>query len=213
MDGGRVFRAFIWGTTHSFHRATTIAATVGRVIAYLFIFFGVWQIFTGNIFNGLWIAFIGWFLESAANGQLNQQHFNDSLVGHTVAQAMTRNYAIVQGDISLQRLADEQIIGAGKHFFIIEEGGKLLGLLTLKNLNVIPRDEWTLKTVIQAMTPIDKFQVLKSDTSLSKALEEMNQEGLNQLPVVTNGQVQGILSRESVNNFLSTLQELTLTKS
>ena len=114
LDGGRVFRAIIWGATHSFHRATTIAATVGRIIAYLFIGFGVWQIFSGNLFNGLWIAFIGWFLESAANAQLSQLRFHDLLVGHTIAQAMTRNYAILPGDISLQKLADEHILRGRK---------------------------------------------------------------------------------------------------
>ena len=53
-----------------------IAATVGRGIASLFILLGVWQIFVGNLSNGLWIAFIGWFLESAANSQLTQQHLH-----------------------------------------------------------------------------------------------------------------------------------------
>ena len=168
LDGGRVFRAVIWGTTHSFHRATTIAATVGRFIAFLFILFGVWQIFTGNLFNGLWIAFIGWFLESAANAQLSQQHFNDLLVGHTVAQAMTRNYAIIPGDITLQRLADEHILGAGRRFFMIVEEGKPLGLLTLSNLNEIPRQDWVNKTAVEAMTPVDKFHLLKSDTAYQK---------------------------------------------
>lgn len=213
LDGGRVFRALIWGITHSFHQATTIAATVGRIIAFLFILFGVWQIFTGNLFNGLWIAFIGWFLESAANAQLSQQHFHDLLVGHTVAQAMTRNYAIIPGDISLQQLADEHILGAGRRFFMIEEEGKPLGLLTLSNLNEISRQDWAITTAVQAMTPVDKFHLLKSDTGLSEALEEMNLEGINQLPVITDGQVQGILSRESVTNFLRTLQELTRSRS
>jgi Zn-dependent protease len=208
LDGGRVFRAIIWGITHSFHRATTIAATVGRIIAFIFIVFGVWQIFTGNLFNGLWIAFIGWFLESAANAHLSQQQFQDLLAGHTIAQAMTRNYAIIPGDISLQTLADEHILGAGRRFFVIEEEGKPLGLLTLSNLNAIPRQDWAATTVIQAMTPVDKFHLLKSDAGLSEALQEMNLEGINQLPVITDGEVQGILSRESVATFLGTLQEL-----
>ncbi len=68
LDGGRVFRAIVWGVTQDLRRATLIAANVGRFIAFLFILFGVWQMFGGNFVNGLWIAFIGWFLESAARG-------------------------------------------------------------------------------------------------------------------------------------------------
>ena len=212
LDGGRVFRAIIWGATHSFHRATTIAATIGRIIAYLFIGFGIWQIFSGNLFNGLWIAFIGWFLESAANAQLSQLRFHDLLVGHTIAQAMTRNYAILPGDISLQKLADEHILGAGRRFFVIEDAGKPLGILTLANLNEIPRQNWPATTAAQAMTPVDKIHLLKSDTGLSEALEEMDLNGITQLPVLANGEVQGILSRESIANFLQTLQGLARTK-
>jgi CBS domain-containing protein len=89
---------------------------------------------------------------------------------------------------------------------MIEEEGKPLGLLTLSNLNEIPRQDWAITTAVQAMTPVDKFHLLKSDTGLSEALEEINLVGINHLPVITDGQVQGILSRESVTNFLHTLQ-------
>ncbi len=208
LDGGRVFRALVWGATHDFQRATRIAATVGRGIAFLFILVGAWQIFTGNIINGLWTAFIGWFLESAANSQLSLQHLHNLLEGHTVAQAMSRNYALIPGDLLLQQLADEHILGTGRRFFIVEEVGQPVGLLTMANLNKIPRTEWAGTTAAQAMTPVDQFHLLKSDSGLAEALEEMNLEGINQLPVVTGGQVQGILTQEGVMNFLRNLQEM-----
>jgi Zn-dependent protease len=87
LDGGGVLRAIVWGVTHNMHRATLIAANVGRIIAYFFIFFGVWQIMGGNFINGMWIAFIGWFLESAARGQVQQLALHDILAGHKVSQA------------------------------------------------------------------------------------------------------------------------------
>jgi Zn-dependent protease len=208
LDGGRVFRAVVWGVSHNFQRATRIAAALGRGIAFLFIGWGVWQIFTGNLFNGLWTAFIGLFLESAANAQMAQQHLHALLEGHTVAQAMSRNYALIPGELSLQQLAEEHILGTGRRFFVVERGSQPIGLLTITNLNQVPRPEWASTSAAQAMTPVEKFHVLKSDTELAQAFEEMNMEGINQLPVVSDGQVQGILSRESVMSFLSTLQEL-----
>jgi len=207
LDGGRVFRAIIWGITHNFQRATRIAATVGRGIAFLFIAWGVWQVFAGNIFNGLWIAFIGWFLESAANAQLAQQHLHAVLEGHTVAQAMGRNYALIPGDLSLQQLVDEHILGTGSRFFVVEQLGQPIGLLTLANMNKVARANWSDTTAVQAMTPVDQFHLLKSDSELAQAFEEMNLEGVSQLPVVNDGQVQGVLSRESVVIFLRNLQE------
>jgi Zn-dependent protease len=91
LDGGRVFRAIVWGITHNLRRATTIAGNLGRLIGFLFIFYGVWQMVSGNFINGLWIAFIGWFLESAAIAQIQQQRVQGLLSGHRVSEVMSHN--------------------------------------------------------------------------------------------------------------------------
>ncbi len=72
LDGGRVFRALVWGVTKDLRRATRIAATVGLGFAYLFVLIGVWKIVSGNISGGLWIILLGWFLQNAAKEQLQQ---------------------------------------------------------------------------------------------------------------------------------------------
>jgi Zn-dependent protease len=92
LDGGRVFRAILWGSTHSLRKATRIAAMVGQVVAFGFILLGFWQILTGNLGNGIWIAFIGWFLQSAAVSELRSQQLHDLLSGHQVMQAMNHNF-------------------------------------------------------------------------------------------------------------------------
>lgn len=73
LDGGRVFRAIVWEVNKNFRRATLIAASTGRFFGFLLIMVGVWQALRGNVVNGLWTAFIGWFLESAAGAQVQQQ--------------------------------------------------------------------------------------------------------------------------------------------
>lgn len=90
LDGGRIFRAILWGVFHNFRKATLIAANTGRFFGFLFIAFGVWLALRGNFFNGLWIAFIGWFLESAAVAQVQQQVMQGLLAGHKVSEAMGR---------------------------------------------------------------------------------------------------------------------------
>ena len=73
LDGGRVFRAIVWELNKNFVRATLIAASTGRFFGFLLIMVGAWQALRGNVVNGLWTAFIGWFLESAAGAQVHQQ--------------------------------------------------------------------------------------------------------------------------------------------
>jgi Zn-dependent protease len=207
LDGGRVFRAVVWAIDHNFRKATQIAATVGRGIALLFILVGVWQIFTNNLVNGLWIAFIGWFLESAANSQLRQQVFHDLLAGHTVSQAMSRNYTLIPPEITVQQLAESHILGEGRRFFIVEKAGKVEGILTLRDLKDIPHEAWTTTSAAQKMVPLGQIHRFYPEEELSDALKMMDQDGVNQVPIMEEDHILGILSREGIIRFLQTLHE------
>jgi Zn-dependent protease len=208
LDGGGVLRAIVWGVTHDMRRATLIAANVGRFIAYLFIFFGVWQILGGNFMNGLWIAFIGWFLESAARGQVQQLALHDILAGHKVAQAMNRQYVAIPADTTLQHLVDDHILASGRRSFVVKRSDVVIGLLTLHHFKGIPRSDWPTMTAVQAMIPAEQMKHVRPDAELWAALEEMDRDGVNQLPVMADGQIQGMLSREDVVSYLRTLREL-----
>jgi Zn-dependent protease/CBS domain-containing protein len=208
LDGGRVFRAIVWGITRSLRRATEIAATVGRGIAFLFILFGVWQALQGNWGNGLWIAFIGWFLESAAVGQVQQQRLRDLLADHTVSQAMSRSCATASADLTLQELVDHHILGSGQRCLVLTRGDEVIGLLTLHHVREVRRDRWAAVTASEAMTPMSQVKRIQPDMGLEAALEKMTRDGVNQLPVMSDGRVEGMLSREDVISYLRMLQEL-----
>jgi Zn-dependent protease len=208
LDGGRVLRAILWTTTHDFRRATLIASSVGRVIAFIFILWGVSQIFGGNFSGGLWIAFIGWFLESAASAQAQQQVLQGALAGHTVSEAMNRNYARIPPTTRLQELVDGHILGAGRRCFVVMAGDQAVGLVTLHQIKEVPREKWPTTTAADAMTPVAGLKRVRPETPLWAATEEMDRDGVNQLPVMTDGQILGMLSRDDVISFLRTLREL-----
>jgi len=208
LDGGRVFRAIVWAITKNLRRATLIAANVGRFFGFLFIFVGVWQMFTGNFGGGLWIAFIGWFLDNAASAQVQQMVFQGSLTGHKVSEAMSSKCVSVPSDMMLQQVVDEQILGGGHRCFLVNRGGEIVGLMTLHRIREVPREEWGKISVAQAMLPLEKLKRLSPDGDLWLALQQMDRDGVNQLPVIRDGQVVGMLSREDVVTFLRTLQEL-----
>ncbi len=208
LDGGRMFRAVVWGATKNFDRATLIAASLGRVVAFLFILFGVWLVFFGSFLNGLWIIFIGWFLENASTGEVRQRTLRSLLAGRKVAQIMGRNYVSIPADISLQRLADDHILGAGTRFFVVETAGLAAGIMTLHKVREIPREAWPATLVGRVMIPMEKIAWVAPDMELWDALQKMNQDGVNQLPVIADGRIQGVLSRENVIHFLQTMQEL-----
>jgi Zn-dependent protease/CBS domain-containing protein len=202
LDGGRIFRAIVWAVTHDLRRATLIAANLGRAIAYVFVFWGVWSAFREGLGEGLWIAFIGWFLRNAAVAQVQRQRIQDRLVGHTVSQAMSRDLAVILAETSVQQLADRHILSSERRSVAVQDGDKVVGLLTSQNAKATPPADWPTTTVAQVMIPAAQLETVRPGTDLWTALEQMNQDGANQLAVMKNGQVMGVLSRRDVVIFL-----------
>src|SRR3974390_808484 len=93
LDGGRVFRALVWGATKDFGRATRVAGASGKLIAYVMIALGILSFIAGresgssfewvNRYSGPWLAFIGWFLLVAAQASVTQVTIRETLVGLT----------------------------------------------------------------------------------------------------------------------------------
>ena len=208
LDGGRVFRAAAWWGTHSIERATRLASTVGQVFAFLFIMAGVWQFFHGQGFGGLWIAFIGWFLLDAARSSRVQVEIKHALDGIKVRDVMEHNCAVVDGSSNLQTLVDEHLLRSGQRCFIVQRNGQLAGLITPADLSRIERRMWPLTTVEQAMRPVEQLRVVSPDAPVMQALETMARENINQLPVVSDGHLEGILSRAHLLEILRTRAEL-----
>jgi Zn-dependent protease/CBS domain-containing protein len=208
LDGGRVLRAVLWSSTHSLRKATLTAATVGRFIGFLFIFWGVAQIFGGQLGNGLWIAFIGWFLENAASAQVQQQVVGSLLAGHTASEAMNPHYVSTSAATPLQDLVDRHILGGGSRAVMVKEDGEPVGLVTVHQIAAVPRGRWSTSTVAEVMTPIASVKRIKPTTGLWEAMTEMDHDGVNQLPVTDDGQILGMLTRGDVISYLRTLQQL-----
>jgi Zn-dependent protease/CBS domain-containing protein len=208
LDGGRVFRAVVWSFTQNLRRATMIAATLGRGIGFLFILFGAWQLLTGNVGNGLWIAFIGWFLENAASAQIWQQQVASLLAGHKVSEAMSRSCVTVPAETTIQQLIDRHILGQGQRCMVVARGGEAVGLLTLHHIREVSRENWATVTAGEAMTPLGQVKWVLPEEELQQALGEMDRDGVNQLPVMEGSSVLGMLSREDVISYLRTLQML-----
>lgn len=208
LDGGRVLRALIWGWTGNLHRSTQVATFTGQLVAFGFIGWGVWTILAGNFFNGLWLVFIGWFLQNAAAASYAQSNLQQSLRGVKVAQVMTRDCPLVSSQLPLERLVEEQILGGGQRCFFITEAGQLSGMLTLNDVTKIPRTEWGQTTTGQVMLPWERMVHVKPETELLAALQIMDDANVNQVPVVEGKEIGGLLSRDQVLHYLRTRAEL-----
>ncbi|HEX6718540.1 MAG TPA: site-2 protease family protein [Pyrinomonadaceae bacterium] len=210
LDGGRVLRGIIWWITGNARRATTIAARVGQVIAFAMIIYGVMQFFRGAGFNGLWMAFIGWFLLSASRESQAQMVITEGLRDLRVADVMSRDYPTVDAHANLQTFAEEHLMRTGRRFFVVTLNGHPEGIITPNEISPVPRAQWPYKTVSDVMRPLDGTHTVGPNTPVTEALEVMARQDLNQLPVIKEGTLAGLISRAHILQLLQTRAQLHL---
>jgi Zn-dependent protease/predicted transcriptional regulator len=208
LDGGRVFRALVWWVTGDADRATRIASLSGQFVAFVFIVWGIFRFFNGAGFGGLWMAFIGWFLLGAARSSYEQLKITETLRGIRVGDVMTQNWPRVDGLDNLQTLVDEHLLRTGHRCFVVEEKGSIAGIITPHEVKAVPRARWPYTTVDEVMQPLDRLHTVKPDTSVTEALETMGREDVNQLPVIKDGRIAGIISRAHILRTLQTRAEM-----
>ncbi|HYR91477.1 MAG TPA: site-2 protease family protein [Terriglobia bacterium] len=208
LDGGRVLRSIIWAINRDLVRATKIAAVVGQFVAVAFIVFGFYRFFSGAGFGGLWLAFIGWFLADAAVASYAGVEASVTLAHVRVSDVMSDDCPVIDGNLNLSTLAEDYLLRTGRRCFIVLQNGRHQGLVTINELKQVERNRWPFTTVAQIARPLEKVRTVSPDTPLSRALELMAAADVNQLPVMSNGQLMGVISRSDVLQFLQTRAEL-----
>ncbi len=210
MDGGRVLRGIIWAITGDGPRSTRIASVSGQIMAFVFIILGLFLFFSGAGFGGLWIAFIGWFLLNAAKATYAQVEITEGLKGVSVGDLMSRDCPILDRYENLQSIVDEHLLRTGERCFMVTEDGEPIGMITPHEIKSVERRLWPFKTAADVMRPFESLHTVKPETPAAEALEIIGKQGINQLPVVSNGKLEGIISRERIINYLFTRKELNL---
>jgi Zn-dependent protease/CBS domain-containing protein len=208
LDGGRVLRAIVWRWTGSLARATKVAAFTGQLAAFGFIGWGIFAMFSSNFFNGLWLVFIGWFLQNAAASSQAQTNLEELLRGITVGRVMSRDYSKVPGTLSLSQLVEENVLAGGHRYFLVGESGHVRGMVTLRDVTAVPQRKWQFVTTEQVMVPLKRLTHVQPDTGLMEALQTMDNADVAQLPVMNGEDVVGMVSRDQVLHYVRTRAEL-----
>ena len=208
LDGGRVLRAILWWKTGNADQSTRVAARIGEGVGFAFIALGVIQVFAGAGLNGLWIAFIGWFLIQAAAESYREVEAAPFLNRRHVADLMSSDCPTVDGHLDIQHFVDEDMLRSGRRCFFVEENGAFAGLVTPHEIKHVERSQWPSTQLSSVMLPAARLRTVTPETSLKDALEMMATNDLNQLPVLANGRLRGMVSRGQVLQLFQTRAEL-----
>ena len=213
LDGGRIFRAIIWGITKDFSRATLIAGSSGKVVAYAMMGIGGYQAFYKNDwYSGLWLGVIGLYLLNAAQQSIAQLTIRDALAGLHASDVMSHEVPTIDGHLTLEEYGAE-VLRTGRRCHLVLSGDRLVGMMNVHTLNAVPRQEWANNSVQAAMIPRDKIQWTSPDEPLLKLLERLLTADINQMPVVSGAgdgapQIVGMVTRDSILRVMQTHSEL-----
>ena len=206
--------AIVWGFNKDYARSTRIAARSGQVIAYGMIALGAGMALSnltirgvGGPVGGLWLAFIGWFILSAAKQSQAQVEARGALEGLRVADIMTPELHTVGREISLEDYARE-MVRTGRRAHLVVAGDQLVGLVTAEALNSVPQQDWDVTSVQAVMLPKDKLHWAAPEEPALSLLDRMRTVGMQQMPVIAGGNVVGIVTRDSILRVLQSRHEL-----
>jgi Zn-dependent protease len=207
LDGGRILRAALWLAWHDFYRATDVATLVGQGIGWLLVAGGFFLALGGDILGGIWLAFIGWFLNNAAESARYQANYTRVFRGIRVRDVMDSYPRTVPPSMTIRDLVRDHILREGIRAFPVVEDDQLVGIITITDIRHLPEEEWDTRPVGTVMTRMP-LRTVGPDADLTAAVEVMAATGLNQLPVVVDGRLVGMVSRATVFRILQVRREL-----
>ena len=194
LDGGRVLRSAVWKVTGSLTTATNVASIAGQVVGYLMVAFGGFLVFTENLFSGIWLGMIGWFLAQAARTQAHDVQMRRVLQGVEAEDLMAANLVTIPGEITLRQAVDRYFMRYDHGAFPVEDDGHTVGILTLRTVKRLPQEEWDSRLVRHAMEPLGEQCTVEATAPMDSVLSKMQDGQARRCLVVRDGEVIGIIT-------------------
>lgn len=207
LDGGRVLRSILWMSSGNFRRATRIATLSGYGVSYTFILGGILLLLLTGRLDGLWFVFIGLFLNSAARATYQQTMVREGLRGFAARDMMTQDCPAVPHNTTIKELVQRQLMLSSPCFQVTTEG-RMEGVLTLRQIKGVPREEWDITTVSHVMTAVEKLDAVRPGDDAIAILEQMDEKNLDVVTVVGEGRVLGMILRHTLIQLAHRLESL-----
>jgi Zn-dependent protease/predicted transcriptional regulator len=202
LDGGRLLRSAIWQATGSLSRATRIASLAGQAVGWLLVAAGVASLLAGNLAGGIWFAFIGWFLVQAARSSYEELQLRDMLRGVEAEDVMAGDLLRIPPDLSLQDAVDDYFMRYDHGAFPVDEQGRTIGLLTLRGVRRVPREQWPARRVREFMVPLGDQVVVAPDARMDQVMGKLQDGEAGRVLVVQDGEVVGIITPSDLTRWL-----------
>jgi Zn-dependent protease/CBS domain-containing protein len=208
LDGGRLLRAAIWRATGSLGRATRVASMAGQGVGWLLVAAGVAWLLAGDLAGGIWFAFIGWFLVQAARSSYQELQLQQLLRGVEAEDVMAADLVRIPPELSLQDAVDDYFMRYDHSAFPVDEQGRTIGLVTLRGVRRVPREQWPTQRVREHMVPLSDQVVVAPEARMDGVLGKLQDGEAGRVLVVEDGEVVGIITPTDLTRWLRRWQAL-----
>jgi CBS domain-containing protein len=164
--------------------------------------------FFGDLFNGVWFFVIGMFLRGMAAASYQQLLTQVTLRGVTASEAANKDCQPVPPDLSVERLVDEYVLPRGTRCFPVQAGEQLLGIVTLDDIRQVPRDRWPETSVFKTMISFERLHAVTPEEDLRRVMQIMSEEDVNQVPVLRDHELVGMVSRSDILRLMQVRREV-----
>lgn len=212
MDGGRVFRAILWGATGNLLQSTRIASITGQAFGIAFIAIGVislvyppYRMYLGN---AIWLGIVGLFLFTAARSQYQQILLRETLRQVPVENVMNAKVETVPATISVERLVQEFFLRDTPSTLPVERDGELVGTVSVEDVRGVPKANWPTTLVNEIAKPLSEAEVLHPNNDAWDAANRLSQGNDDGVLVTEDRHVEGIITRGSIMRWLQTHSRL-----
>jgi len=204
LDGGRVLRSIIWGSTGELPKATQYASYVGQGFGYLLMAFGFVNILAGSLIGGLWLIFIGWFLTGAARSSYQQVMIKEALSGVRIEQVMTTDVPAIPADLSVRQFVDDYLLRHEYSCYPVVRGEEAIGVIGADEVRSVPSLQWDFARVGEIAHRIDgAYEVKPEDDAWDAVIKLANQE-VCRLIVMDDNHIKGTVGRDTVFRLIQT---------
>jgi len=209
LDGGRLLSSFFWWRQGTRQRGVHTAVRIGRVFAYLMIALGALLLFTVDVVNGVWLAFLGWFLLSAGQSEEAGTVIKASLRSVPVSAAMSSPVVTIPDWLTIEQFLEG--VAPAHHFAtypVHDPSGRLTGVVRLNDLiraGAAARAGTRLNAVAR---PLSEVPATRPDEDLAALIERAGSSLENRALVFADGQLVGIVSPVDIARLLTARQGL-----
>ena len=211
LDGGRVLRAALLKWRKDYDQATKIASKIGIAISYGIMGLGFIILLGGSFISGIWLLFIGWFLNSGAQSYLAQHELTNLLSNVRLGNIMNTTVIAVTPDTPIDKMIHEYFnIYSKDSFPVVDSGNHLIGMITFKDAWNVPVSKRNTVRAKDIMINKSNIIIMNHDNTADVALMQMARKHMSKVFICDkDGRLIALVSKTDIMNAASERKEFT----